>query len=222
MSHLKYWLTAIKQVYSVALKYIWSFLSLVGLQCISMRAGKSKCVLYIAHLIHRPIEIMVLETYMLCKGATGFPQCDLKNCSNVKLRGKWGITCSLVNKSLVWFDGRVVYALHSIDFVYCSPFPGAGGFTYFKNCLRGETDCLARLRSPLIGSAAEWKCMQFWYYISYSQLKVLLVPKETSSNTSKTYNYRNSYGWILARVPLSANFTYRVSIIKNSLSFLQL
>ena len=65
-------------------------------------------MLYIAHLIHRARK-MLLETFMLCKAATGFPHCDLKNCSNDKLRGKGGITCSLVNKSLVWFDGRVVY-----------------------------------------------------------------------------------------------------------------
>ena len=53
---------------------------------------------------------MVLETFMPCKAATGFPQFDLNNCSNDRLRGKGGITCGLVNKSLVWFDGRIVYA----------------------------------------------------------------------------------------------------------------
>ena len=163
---------------------------------------------------------MVLETFMPCKAATGFPQCDLKNCSNDKLRGKGGVTCGLANKSLVWFDGRVVHALHNIDFVYCSPFPG--GFTYFQNCARGGTDCHARLSSPLISSEARWKCLQFWYYTSYlGQLKVLLVPEKTTSHTLKTYNY-NTYGWRLQRVTLSANFTYQVSIIKKSLSCLLL
>ena len=158
---------------------------------------------------------------MPCKEATGFPQCDLKNCSNDKqLRGKGRITCGLVNKSLVWFDGTVVCALHIIDFFYWSPFPG--GFTYFQNCAHGETDCHARLTSPLISSGAEWKCLQFWHYTWYGQLKVLLVPKETTSYTSKTYNYRYSYLWRLERVPLSANFTYQVSIIKKSLSCLLL
>ena len=161
---------------------------------------------------------MVLEAFMPCKAATGFPQCDLSNCSNDRLRGKGGITCGLVKKSLVWFDGRIVYGLHSIDFVYCSPF--TGGFTYFQNCSSGETDCHARLSSPIISSGAKWKCLQFWYYISYAgQLKVLLVLEETTSHTLKTYNY-NSYGWRLERVPLSANFTYQVSIIKKSLSCL--
>ena len=157
---------------------------------------------------------MVLEILMPCKAATGFSQCDL-NCSNDKLRGKAGITCGLLNKSLVWFDDRIGYTLHSIDFVYCSPFPG--GFTYFQNCSSGETDCHARLSSPLISSGAKWKCLQFWYYIEFGQLKVLLVPNETTSHTLETYNY-HSYGWRLERVPLSANFTYQVSIIKKSLS----
>ena len=159
---------------------------------------------------------MVLETFMSCKAATVFPQCDL-NCSNDRPRGKGGITCGLVNKSLVWFDGRIVYALHSIDFVYCSSF--AGGFTYFQNCPSG--DCHARLSSPLISSGAKWKCLQFWYYIEFGQLKVLLVPNETTSHTLETYNY-HSYGWRLGRVPLSANVTYQVSIIKKSLSCLLL
>ena len=158
-------------------------------------------------------------TFMPCKAATGFPQCDLKNCSNDKLRGKGRITCGLVNKSLVWFDGRLVCALHNIDFVYCSPFPG--GFTYFQNCAHGEIDCHARLSSPLISSGAEWKCLRFWYYARPRQLKVLLVPKETTYS-SKTYSYSNFYGWTLGRVPLSANFTYQVSIIKKSLSCLLL
>ena len=162
---------------------------------------------------------MVLETFMPGKTATGFPQCDISSCSNDRLRGKGGITCGLVNKSLVWFDGRVVYALHSIDFVYCSTFPG--GFTYFQNCAGGETHCHVTLRSPLISSGAKWKCLQFWYYIQYSQLKVLLFPEETTWHTLKTYKY-NSYGWRLERVPLSANFTYQVSIIKKSLSCLLL
>ena len=51
---------------------------------------------------------MVLEILMPCKAATGFSQCDL-NCSNDKLRGKGGITCGLLNKSLVWFDDRIGY-----------------------------------------------------------------------------------------------------------------
>ena len=164
---------------------------------------------------------MVLETFMPCKAATGFPQCDLNNCSNDRLRGKGGITCGLVNKSLVWFDGRIVHALHSIDFVYCSPFPG--GFIYFQNCSSGETDCHARLSSPLISSGAKWKCLQFWYYTAYAgQLKVLLAPNETTSHSLKTYNCNRSYGWRLRRVPLSANFAYQVSIIKKSLSRLLL
>ena len=78
--------------------------------------------LCIAHLIHRPTKIMELETFMPYKAATGFPQCDFKHCSNDKLRSKGGSTCGLVNKSLVWFGGRVVYALHSIDFVAVHPF----------------------------------------------------------------------------------------------------
>ena len=157
---------------------------------------------------------------MPCKAATGFPQCDLNICSNDRLRGKGGITCSLVNKSLVWFDGRIGYALHSIDFFYCSPFPG--GFTYFQSCSSGQTDCNASLSSPLISSGAKWKCFEFWYYTAYpGQLKVLLVPNETTSHTLKTYNY-NSYGWRLERVPLSANFNYQVNIIEKSLSCLLL
>ena len=163
---------------------------------------------------------MLLETFMPCKAATGFPQCDINNCSNDRLRGKGGIPCGLVNKSLVWFDGRIVYALHCIDFLYFSPFPG--GFTYFQSCSSGQTDCHARLSSPRISSGAKWKCLQFWYYTAYpGQLKVLLVPEETTSHTLKTYNY-NSYGWRLERVPLSANFTYQVSIIEISLSCLLL
>ena len=159
---------------------------------------------------------MVLETLMPCKAATGFSQCDL-NCSNDKLRGKGGITCGLLNKSLVWFDDRIGYTLHSIDFVYCSPFPG--GFTYFQNCSSGETDCHARLSSPLISSGAKWKCLQFWYYTAYAgQLKVLLVPNEATSHSLKTYNCCRSNGWRLRRVPLSANFAYKVSIINKSLS----
>ena len=186
-----------------------------------MRSGKSKCILYIANLIHRPIKIMVLETFMPCKAATGFTQCDLNICSNDRLRGKGGITCGLVNKSLVLFDGRILYTLHSIDFVYCLPFPG--GFTYFQNCLSGETDCHARLSSPLISSGAKWKCLQFWYYTAYAgQLKVLLVPNETTSHSLKTYNCNRSYGWRLRRVPLIANFAYQVSIIKKSVSCLLL
>ena len=164
---------------------------------------------------------MALETFMPCKAATGFQQCDLHNCSNDRLRGKGGITCGLVNKYLVWFDGRIVYALHSIDFVSCSPFPG--GFTYFQNCSSGKTDCLARLSSPLISSGAKWKCLQFWSYIAYAgQLKVLLVPDETTSHALKTYYYYRAYGWHLRRVPLSANFSYQVSIINKSLSCLLL
>ena len=152
------------------------------------------------------------------QSGSGFPQCDINNCSNDRLRGKGGITCGLVNKSLVWFDGRIVYApLHSIDFVYLSPF--AGGFTYFQNCSSGETDCHARLSSPLISSGAKWKCLQFWYYAAYAgQLKVLLVPNETTSHSLKTYNCCRSNGWRLRRVPLSANFAYKVSIINKSLS----
>ena len=163
---------------------------------------------------------MVLETFMSCKAATGFPQCDLKNCSNDKLRGKGGITCGLVNKSLLWFDGRVVYALHDIAFVYCSAFPG--GFTYFEKCSRVQGDFHPRLISPLITSGAKWKCLQFWYYCTwYGQLKVLLVPNEKTSHTLKTYNaFFNN--WMLERVPLSANFTYQVNIIKKSLSCLLL
>ena len=107
--------------------------------------------------------------------------------------------------------------LHSIDFVYCSPFPG--GFTYFQNCSSGETDCHARLSSPLISSGAKWKCLQFWYYTAYAgQLKVLLVPEETTSDSLKTYNCCRSNGWRLRRVPLSANFAYKVFIINKSLS----
>ena len=99
--------------------------------------------------------------------------------------------------------------------------PFAGGFTYFQNCSSGETDCHARLSSPLISSGAKWKCLQFWYYTThYGRLKVLLVPEETPSQTLKTYNY--SYGWRLERVPLSANFTYQVNIIEKSLSCLLL
>ena len=171
---------------------------------------------------HRPIEIMVLETFMPCKEAPVFPQCDLKNCSNDKLRGKGGITCGLANKSFVWFDGRVVYALHSIDFVYCLPFPG--GFTYFQSCARGETDCHARLSSPLISSGAEWECLQFWFAVTHGQLKVLLVPNETTSHTLKTYNSWSSYfsSWTLERVPLSADSPYQVIVIKKSLSCLLL
>ncbi|XP_067040958.1 uncharacterized protein [Acropora muricata] len=84
------------------------------------------------------------------------------------------------------------------------------GFTYFQSCSSGQTDCHARLSSPLISSGAKWKCLEFWYYTAYpGQLKVLLVPNETTSHTLKTYNY-NSYGWRLERVPLSANFNYQV------------
>ena len=178
--------------------------------------------LCIAHLIHRPIKIMELETFMPCKAATGFPQCDFKHCSNDKLRSKGGSTCGLVNKSLVWFGGRVVYALHSIDFVCCSPFPGR--FTYFFVPSRCKTDCHAKLSSPLISSGAEWKCLQFWYYIRFGQLKVNLVPKETISHTLKTYDYsyRHSHFMTLGRVPLSADFPYQVSIIQKSLSCLLL
>ena len=159
---------------------------------------------------------MVLETFMPCEAGTGFPQCDLKNCSNNKLSGNGGITCGLVNKSLVWCDGKIVYAQHSIYFVYCSPFPG--GFTYFEKLSRDVGDFHARLSSPLISSGAKWKCLQFWYHITrYSQLKVLLVANETTSYTLKTYNFR-FYDWRVVRVPLSANFTYQVSIIKKSLS----
>ncbi|XP_015771305.1 PREDICTED: dorsal-ventral patterning protein tolloid-like [Acropora digitifera] len=84
------------------------------------------------------------------------------------------------------------------------------GFTYFQSCSSGQTDCHARLSSPLISSGAKWKCLEFWYYTAYpGQLKVLSVPEKTNSHTLKTYNY-NSYGWRLERVALSANFTYRV------------
>ena len=176
-------------------------------------------MLCIAHLIHRPIKITVLETFMLCKATTGFSHCDYKNCFDDKLRGKGGITCGLVNKSLVWFDSRVVYALHSIDFVYCSPFPG--GFTYFLKLPSEETYFDAWLSSPRISSGAKWRCLQFWYYFKgVGQMRVLL---KTTSYTLKTYNYRRYPSrWRLERVPLSANFTYQVSIIKNSLSCLLL
>ncbi|KAK2568096.1 Leucine-rich repeat and immunoglobulin-like domain-containing nogo receptor-interacting protein 1, partial [Acropora cervicornis] len=86
-----------------------------------------------------------------------------------------------------------------------------GGFTYFQNCSSGETDCHARLSSPLISSGAKWKCLQFWYYTTYAnQLKVLLVPNETTSHLLKTYDCDRSYRWRLRRVPLSANFAYQV------------
>ncbi|XP_015771316.1 PREDICTED: dorsal-ventral patterning protein tolloid-like isoform X1 [Acropora digitifera] len=85
------------------------------------------------------------------------------------------------------------------------------GFTYFQNCSSGETDCHARLSSPLISSGAKWKCLQFWYYTAYAgQLKVLLVPNEATSHSLKTYNCCRSNGWRLQRVPLSANFAYKV------------
>ena len=163
---------------------------------------------------------MELEIFIPCKAATGFPHCDFKNFSNDKLRSKVGSTCGLVNKSLVWFGGRVVYALHSIDFVCCSPFPG--GFTYLRKY--GERDCHAKLSSPLISSGAEWKCLQFWYHIYFGQLRVNLVPKGTISHTLKTYDYSYRYprGMTRERVPLSADFPYQVSIIKKSLSCLLL
>ena len=163
---------------------------------------------------------MVLETFMPCKAATVFRQCDLKNCSNDKLSGNGGTTCGQVNNSLVWFDCRIVYALHSIDFVYCAPFPG--GFTYFQKRPHDVGDFHPRLSSPLISSGAKWRCLQFWYYCTqHGQLKVLLVPNEKTSYTLKTYSYSFS-DWMLERVPLSANFTYQVSIIKKSLSCLLL
>ena len=94
--------------------------------------------------------------------------------------------------------------------------PFAGGFTYFQNCSSGETDCHARLSSPLISSGAKWKCLQFWYYTAYGgQLKVLLVRNETTSYTLKIYCCFRAHRWRLLRVPLIANFSYQVSIINN-------
>ena len=160
---------------------------------------------------------MVLEAFMPCKAATGFPQCDFSNFFSLvldRLRGKGGITCGPVNQSLVWFDGGVVYALHSIDFFYCLLF--TGGFTYFQGCSRSETDCHARLSSPLISAGEGWKCLQFWCYIRRGQLKVLLVSNETTSDTLRQDYYYSSY-WRLYSVNLSADFPYRVSTIKKSL-----
>ena len=178
--------------------------------------SKSKCTLYIVHLIHRSIKILELEAFMPCKRATGFPQCEFSNYFSLvldRLRRKGGITCVLVNQSLVWCDGRVVYALHSIDFFYCSPF--TGGFTYFQGCSGSETDCYTRLSSPLISAGEGWKCLQFWYYIWRGQLKVLLVSNKTTSHTLRQ-KYYDSY-WRLYRVNLSADFPYKVSTIKKSL-----
>ena len=150
------------------------------------------------------------------KVATDFPQCNNNyfNLALDRLRGKGGITGGLANQSLVWFDGKEVFTIHSIDFVYCSPFPG--GFTYFKGCSSGETYCHASLSSPLITSRAGWKCLQFWYYIWGGQLKVRLVSNEKTSRTVGLFY--SAYPWRLGLVNLSADFPYEVSTIKKSLS----
>ncbi|XP_015772037.1 PREDICTED: uncharacterized protein LOC107350313 [Acropora digitifera] len=85
------------------------------------------------------------------------------------------------------------------------------GFTFFSKRSGGETDCHAKLSSPLISSGAEWKCLQFWYHIYFGQLKVNLVTKETISHTLKTYDYsyRYRHGMTLGRVPLSADSPYQ-------------
>ena len=136
---------------------------------------------------------------------------------NEALEEKEGLPVDLVNQSLVWFDGRVVYALHNVDFVYRSPFPG--GFTYFQGCSGSKTYCHAKLSSPLISSGAGWKCLQFWYHAWGGQLKVLLVSNET---TSRTFGPHSSFFWRRGRVNLSSYFPYEVSIITKSLSSLLL
>ena len=103
----------------------------------------------------------------------------------------------------------------ALIFFYCSPFTGA--FTYFQGCSGSETDCHARLSSPLIRAGEGWKCLQFWYYIRRGQLKVLLASNETTSHTLRQYGYYSSY-WRPYRVNLSADFPYKVSTNNKSLS----
>ena len=136
---------------------------------------------------------------------------------NEALEEKEGLPVDLVNQSLVWFDGWVVYALHKTDFVYRSPFPG--GFTYFQGCSSGKRYCHAKLSSPLISSGAGWKCLQFWHHIWGGQLKVLLVSNET---TSRTFEQDSFFVWTRGRVNLSSYFPYEVSIITKSRSSLLL
>ncbi|XP_015771320.1 PREDICTED: zinc metalloproteinase nas-39-like isoform X5 [Acropora digitifera] len=110
--------------------------------------------------------------------------------------------------ALLTFDSDSSVQYRGFELIF---FFSPRGFTYFQNCSSGETDCHARLSSPLISSGAKWKCLQFWYYTAYAgQLKVLLVPNEATSHSLKTYNCCRSNGWRLQRVPLSANFAYKV------------
>ncbi|XP_015761076.1 PREDICTED: MAM and LDL-receptor class A domain-containing protein 1-like [Acropora digitifera] len=133
-----------------------------------------------------------------------------KECQTLPTKGKEAApNCLFDSTHCSWMPSINLWKLSELDppgYGYWRP----GGFTYFQSCSSGQTDCHARLSSPLISSGAKWKCLEFWYYTAYpGQLKVLLVPNETTSHTLKTYNY-NSYGWRLERVPLSANFNYQV------------
>ncbi|XP_044177252.1 uncharacterized protein LOC122959772 [Acropora millepora] len=88
-----------------------------------------------------------------------------------------------------------------------------GGFVYLQDCsATGTPYCPARLSSPLIGSGARWKCLQFWLYGWYYYLEVSLVSK-----LNQTTLYRR---WFLARrfwkridVPIAVDSPYQVNAI---------
>ena len=72
--------------------------------------------------------------------------------------------------------------------------------------------CYGSLLSPLIFPEAEWKCMQFWYYIGLVRglafLQVSLVFNKTQSTIWNTnWDKPKAEYWSYVRLPINSSAT---------------
>lgn len=89
-----------------------------------------------------------------------------------------------------------------------------GGFAYLRDCSTTHVSCYGSLLSPLIIPEAEWKCMQFWYYLGlvpnrgFAFLQVSLVFNKTKLTIWNTNWDKQKAGyWSYVRLPTNSSST---------------
>ncbi|XP_015778731.1 PREDICTED: MAM and LDL-receptor class A domain-containing protein 1-like isoform X3 [Acropora digitifera] len=89
-------------------------------------------------------------------------------------------------------------------------FSNLGGFIYLQACSSSGTEyCPARLSSPLIGSGARWKCLQFWVYGWYYYLEVSLVSKLNQTTLYRRGPTGHTF-WTRIDVPIAVDSPYQM------------